>query len=74
MSQCNDILRHMQEKGSITALEALDLYGCFRLAARIKDLREDGHMIVTEEVTLANNKTIAKYILAKKEMQHAFSF
>lgn len=74
MSQCSDILRHMQERGSITALEALDQYGCFRLAARIKDLRADGHLIVTQEVELPNGKTIAKYTLAKKEVQHAFSF
>lgn len=74
MSQCSEILKHMQERGSITALEALDLYGCFRLAARIKDLRADGHIIVTEEVSLPNNKTIARYSLAKKGEQHAFTF
>jgi hypothetical protein len=65
MSQANDILFHMEHHGSITAIDALQEYGCFRLAARINDLRNRGHNIQTEEVSLANGKTIARYSLAK---------
>ena len=38
ISQTARILSHMLEGKAITALEALDLYGCFRLSARIKDI------------------------------------
>lgn len=62
MTQANNILQHMKAAGSITALDALSLYGCFRLAARIKDLRDAGHNIVTHNVTI-NDKTIAQYQL-----------
>ena len=40
MTQTEMILKHMQTFGSITPIEALQEYGCFRLAARINDLRE----------------------------------
>jgi hypothetical protein len=66
MSQCNDILNHMETQGSITALDALNLYGCFRLASRINDLRNRGHDIRTNEITLDNGKTIASYSLVKE--------
>lgn len=64
MSQKDNILFHLEEFGSITPLEALKEYGCFRLAARISDLKQDGHIIVT--CTQKNkNKQYAKYFLQK---------
>ena len=41
-TQCAQIKAHLQSGRSITPLEALDLYGCFRLGARIYDLRKEG--------------------------------
>ncbi len=49
---------------SLTTLDALTLFGCFRLSARISNLREEGYDIVTEMVEV-NDKRIAKYYLAK---------
>ena len=51
------------KRGPLTALDALDGCNCFRLAARIADLRQAGHEIKTENRTLANGKTIAGYHL-----------
>jgi hypothetical protein len=62
MSQNHAILAHMQ-RAPITPLSALELYGCFRLAARISDLRLSGHKIVTEWVE-NNGKRYARYTLA----------
>lgn len=45
MSQREQILKHLNEKGSITPLDALRYYGCLRLSARIYELRKDGHDI-----------------------------
>jgi hypothetical protein len=49
---------------SITQLDALNMFGCFRLSARIANLREEGLDIVTDMVNV-NDKRIAKYYLNK---------
>lgn len=41
------ILEHMQAGNPITPLDALRLFGCMRLGARIYDLKQDGHVINT---------------------------
>lgn len=68
MTQKKLILRHLQEFGSITPVTALREYGCFRLAARIADLREDGYEIKSELVKAKNKQgktvTFSRYKLA----------
>jgi hypothetical protein len=49
---------------SITQLDALNMFGCFRLSARIANLREEGLDIVTDMVNI-NDKLMAKYYLNK---------
>jgi hypothetical protein len=49
---------------SITQLDALNMFGCFRLSARIANLRKEGLDIVTDMVNV-NDKRIAKYYLNK---------
>ncbi len=51
----------------MTAMDALDGCGCFRLAARIKDLRDAGHDIHTDTIELLNGKHVAQYHLQEKE-------
>ena len=53
-SQCEQILRYMEAYGSITAAEAMEHIGCYRLAARIADLRKAGHTIESEMDTGKN--------------------
>ena len=66
MSQTNLILNHLKEHGRITALQALqEPIGSFRLAARIKDLREDGHDIATVTAQADNGARHAVYHLIK---------
>lgn len=55
-SQCKRILEYLQTNKGITPIEALAMFGCLRLSARIKDLREAGHNIVTDMVTEENEK------------------
>lgn len=55
------ILQHLKVK-PITPIEALEYYGCFRLAARIRDLRMYGHLIHTE-LTEQDGKRFATYTL-----------
>ena len=47
MTQNGMILNHLQTVGGITAKEAVELYGCYRLSARIADLKEAGFKIKT---------------------------
>ena len=47
MSQNDQILNHLKSGKKLTAIHALQFYGCARLAARILNLREKGHDIKT---------------------------
>ncbi len=50
MTQNERILRHLQDVGQITSMEAMQDYGIMRLASRVNDLRKEGHPIITEVV------------------------
>jgi len=63
-SQTDQILNYLFEGKVITSIEALNKFGCFRLAARIADLRKCGHLIFTDSIT-KNGKTFASYKLVK---------
>jgi len=58
------VLNHLENK-PITAMDALNDYGCFRLAARINELRMSGHNIKTE-IKNQDGKRYAMYHLLKK--------
>ena len=45
LTQINDVLKHLQEKGSITSVDAFYDYGVSRLSAVIYVLRNRGHII-----------------------------
>jgi len=47
----------------ITALEALERWGCLRLAARIRDLKDEGLNIDRVMVTVGQDKQVARYAL-----------
>lgn len=66
MSQTEAILAHLKTGRSLTPIDALNLFGCFRLGARIHDLRKQGFDIETEEEE-KDGKRFARYWLAKKE-------
>lgn len=64
MSQEAQILSYLKRGHAITPLEALRLFGCFRLGARIWDLRRAGHKIV-KTWAADERRRWAKYKLAK---------
>jgi len=61
MSQTKQIADYLNKGKKLTPIDALTKFGCFRLAARIADLRNDGMSIVTKTIKLDNNKQIAQY-------------
>lgn len=63
MSQVQKIKHHLEFYGSITPMEALNDYGCFRLAPRINELRIRGIGIKTT-MEKKNGKRYARYTFA----------
>ncbi len=61
-SQNHQIAAYLMRGGSITPIDALKMFGCFRLSARIADLRRSGYRIKTKLVT-EKGKTFASYRL-----------
>lgn len=64
MTQQNRILSYLKEGNSLTPLDALSIFGCFRLASRISDLRKEGHNIEVD-IIKQNGKRFAKYYIPK---------
>lgn len=65
-SKATKILNHLKEHGKINPMEALEQYGCFRLAAVIFCLRKDYDIktLDTESTDRFGNKvTYATYVL-----------
>ena len=65
MSQGDKILSYLQSGNYLTPLDALNLFGCFRLGARIYDLKKRGINVHSEQMS-DNGKTFAKYYIPKE--------
>lgn len=63
-SQADAILAYLKSGNGITPIDALNLCGCFRLSARIADLRKKGYDIVSEKIKVDGGKYVARYHLA----------
>ena len=60
MTQNQNIANYLKKGKAITPIQALNKFNCFRLAARISDLRNDGLKIITKIVT-KEGKSYASY-------------
>jgi hypothetical protein len=65
MTQNETILKHLRKK-TITPIEAAKRYDIMCLAERIRDLRRNGHEILTTKVK-QNGKQFARYSLIKRK-------
>ena len=61
------ILEHLRAHGCITAAEAISRFQCYRLAARISDLKAAGHNIITDNKD-ADGNTVNYAIYRLKEV------
>jgi hypothetical protein len=61
MSQNKQIADYLNKGKKLTTIDALNKFGCFRLASRINDLRNEGINIATKIIKLENKKQIAQY-------------
>jgi len=62
-SQNKKILKYLKSNNSIDAIQALNMFECFRLAARIGDLKNAGHKIISKS-RKKNGKRYSEYRLA----------
>lgn len=69
-TQLDHLRKHLRSGRSITPLEALGLYGVFRLAARILELKNSGWSIQNDIRHDPNGKVYSTYSLAD---DHDFS-
>jgi hypothetical protein len=60
------ILKYLKEGNSINPIQALKKFGCFRLSARIHNLREEGHDIECNIVKVENKKFASYKYLGKR--------
>ena len=51
-SQSAAILEYLRRGNALTPLEALDRFGCFRLGARVWELKQAGYRIVTQMIAV----------------------
>lgn len=62
-SQNKQIKNWLETGNSITPIEALNLFGCFRLGARIHDLKNKFGLNIKTEIVEQDKKRFAKYSL-----------
>ncbi len=71
MTQTEMIRKHMDKYGSLTALDAMHMYGIMRLASRMSDLKAAGYPFYTETVKAKNRYgekvAFVKYIKGVKK-------
>lgn len=65
MSQNEQIRRFLESGKAITQLEALNKFGCFRLASRIWDLERQGMTISRQMIPTPSGKNVAQYSIKK---------
>lgn len=53
----------MESGKTITPLQALNLFGCLRLSARIYDIRDMGYKIKSEPYRTPEGKIVSRYSL-----------
>lgn len=66
-SQCAQIRAWLESGNTITALEALNLFGCMRLPSRIHDLKRRGCNIISKTIILTNGKRVSEYSIPQAE-------
>lgn len=61
MNQKHRVLEYIQKHGSISQQEAIREFSCYRLSAKIFELRREGYPITTLRVPFSNEYTSGHY-------------
>lgn len=67
MSHATDVIEYIRDHGSITTKQAMEDLGCYRLSARIYDIRAVGINVQKDMVEVMNRKgetcRVARYTI-----------
>lgn len=70
--QRQQLLKHLQQHGSITTIEARQLYDIMGVAPRILELKAQGHNIITVRINIdvgsVVHRRVAKYVLRSAQV------
>ncbi len=72
-TQTDKVLLHLEQRRSLTPLQAMDCYGIMRLAARIGELRREGHDIASEPFRTPGGATVSRYRLIREPQLKLFA-
>ena len=62
-TQNQQVLSYLKTGKVITPLDALNMFGCFRLAARVYELRTRGWPIHCERIDVGEGRCVGHYTL-----------
>lgn len=65
-TQTDLILDYLLAGNTLTSLEALHRFQCFRLASRISELKQSGYDVQSETVKIPSGKHVSKYWIRTK--------
>lgn len=63
MSQKSRILEHLKAGNSLTTASAVNLFRCYRLSERIRDLEKMNHTILREHIRTKDGTRFTEYWL-----------
>tara|TARA_Y100000004_G_scaffold12121_1_gene13094 strand:+ start:818 stop:1129 length:312 start_codon:yes stop_codon:yes gene_type:complete len=71
MTQADRVLNYLQDGNTITTLNAFNELGITRLAARVHELKQDGHAVKKKTLTVTNRYdekcSVAEYYLENSD-------
>ena len=71
MTQNERVLRHLEDVGELSPVDAMERYGIMRLGARIWDLRREGHRITRTMKSCTNRYgDTVRYASYRMEVVH----
>jgi len=72
MNQIENILNILKRGQRLTALEALNGFGCMNLKGRIWDIKQMGYSIEKEWIETSSGKRIAQYYIEETPIGHNY--
>lgn len=64
-AQNQQVLSYLKTGKVITPIQALDMFGCFRLSARIYELKDKGWPIHCERIAVESGKIVGHYSMTQ---------
>lgn len=68
-SQNGRILKHLLQGRKLTQVQALSMFGCLRLSARIYDLTKSGIDVRCDVYVTPKGKRVGQYYMTKEEIR-----